>query len=248
MFFSVKGSVEPCGMFTIGHLILVITTAILIFVAILFSKRQKEEQVYKTIRILTIILWILEFARISFVIGIEHSTNLNEFAPLYYCSLLLYAGILSSFGRKGWKRTGDVFLATGSIVGGIIFMIFPTTSLPAYPIFHFISIHSYFFHGIMVYLGILVNITKYIELKQSDIQYYAGLVSVICAIAFALNLKCGSNLMFISQNFPGTVLEILYYGLGNFFTPFMIVIQIVGPFYFVYGILQMVKFIRIKHI
>ena len=69
--------------------------------------------------------------------------------------MLIYAGLLSSFGKGKVRRIGDVFLATGSIVGGIVFVLFPTTSIPSYPIFHFISLHSFFFHGTMIYLGLL---------------------------------------------------------------------------------------------
>jgi hypothetical protein len=46
--------------------------------------------------------------------------------------------------------------------------------------------------------------------------------------------------MFISQNFPGTILEFFYQKLGRWFTPFMIVIQMTGPFYFVYAVKQLI--------
>ena len=167
--------------------------------------------------------------------------NLNQYVPLYYCSLLLYSGLLSSFCKGKLKRVGDIFLATGGIVGGIVFIIFPSTSLPLYPMLHLVSIHSFIFHGIMVYLGLLINLNNYIELEKKDIIYYSGLVGVICLIAFIVNKIFGSNLMFISENFQGTFIEIIYNITGNFFTAFMILVQMFLPFYFVYGILKLKK-------
>lgn len=234
MFFSAKGTYPACGMFTIGHLFLIIITSILIYISIRYTKNKEKEAIGRIIKKLTIIICILEILKILFVLCVEKAKNVNEFLPLYYCSLLIYAGVLSSFGKGKLKKTGDVFLATGAIVGGIVFMILPTTSLPSYPTFHFMSIHSFFFHGMMVYLGLIVNITNYIELQKEDIKYYSILVSIICIIAYFINLKFDSNLMFISKDFPGTILEIFYNILGPFYTIIISLAQIILPFYFIY--------------
>ena len=101
--------------------------------------------------------------------------------------MLIYAGLLSSFGKDKLKRVGDIFLMTGSVIGGIVFIIYPSTSLPRYPAFHILSIHSFFYHGIMVYLGLLLNNSRYIELKKEDIKYFASLVGMLCIIAFIIN-------------------------------------------------------------
>ena len=42
--------------------------------------------------------------------------------------------------------------------------------------------------------------------------------------------------MFISQNYPGTYIEIIYNNTGRFFTLFMTTVQATMPFYTVYGI------------
>ena len=40
--------------------------------------------------------------------------------------------------------------------------------------------------------------------------------------------------MFISQNFPGTFINVLYNLLGKFFTPFMILVKSTVPFWIMY--------------
>ena len=241
--FSEMGKYEACGIFTRNHFILITITTIIIIIALKYTVKKDKEQVYKIIKNLTIIMCILEIIKIAFNLIRGSIRAVNEYLPLYYCSMLLYAGVLSSFGKGILKRTGDVFLATGSIVGGIIFMLLPTTSLPSYPMFHFISIHSFIFHGTMVYLGILVNATNYIKLEKNDIKYFASLVGILCIIALIVNSIFDSNLMFISKNFPNTPIEWLY-NLTNgtaAFSLLMIIIQITLPFYVPYYIIKKIK-------
>ena len=141
---------------------------------------------------------------------------------------------MASFGKGKIERIGEVFLATGGIIGGIVFIIMPTTSLPAYPMLHFLSLHSFFYHGVMVYIGLLINGSNYINLELKDIIYFAELVGGICIISLVINNIFDSNLMFISKDFPGTPLTILYHLSERFFTPIMIIAQMTLPFLVVY--------------
>ena len=236
MLFARPGEYEPCGMFTSGHFELISVTIVGIFITLKNTMNKTKEEVGQIIKRCTIAMWILEVIKIVFKLCTEDIRNLNNYVPLYYCSLLLYAGLLSSFAKDKLKRMGDVFLATGGIIGGIVFMILPTTSLPAYPMLHILSLHSFLYHGIMVYLGLLINTTHYIELEVADIKYYASLVGTVCILAYIMNKIFDSNLMFISKNFPGTPVEILYNITGPFFTIVMSVAQMTLPFYVVYEI------------
>ena len=183
-------------------------------------------------------LLFMEIFIIIFKLCTGDPRNVNNYVPLYYCSILLYAGTLSSCAKGKIKRMGDVFLATGGIIGGIVFILLPTTSLPAYPALHIVSLHSFLYHGIMVYLGLLVNITHYIEVVASDAVYFATLIGIICILAQIVNKIFDSNLMFISKDFPGTPITIIYKLTGKHFTAFMEIAQMFLPFYAVYGILK----------
>lgn len=247
MLFAAPGEYKACGIFTPNHFKLIIITILGITIALKYTINKSKEEVYKIIKHTTIMLIFLEIIRIVFCLKYNDIKDVNTYLPLYYCSLLLYAGILSSFCREKLKRMGDVFLATGSIIGGVVFIIFPTTSLLSYPAMHFISIHSFLFHGIMVYLGILINKTKYINLQKQDIIYFAVLVGVMCQIAYIINKTCNSNLMFISSNFPGTLIEIIYNLSGKLFTPIMCIAQMFLPFYIIYGLTILINKREIKN-
>ena len=203
------------------------------------NKTHKE--VKQIIKKCTIVMWIFEVIIVLFKVITGGIKNINNYVPLYYCSLLLYAGLLSSFAKNELKRMGDVFLATGGIIGGIVFILYPSTSLPTYPAIHIVSLHSFVFHGIMIYLGLLINKTKYIEIQSSDIKYYFILVGSICVLAYIVNNIFGSNLMFISKNFPGTPIEIIYNISGKYFTLIMSLGQMILPFYIVYEVVKQMK-------
>lgn len=236
MLFARPGQYEPCGLFTQDHFKLIIITIIGIIIALKRTINKNKEEIKQIIKKCTIFIWFWEVIIITFKLKTGSIKDVNNYVPLYYCSLLLYAGVLASFAKGKLQRIGDVFLATGGIAGGLIFIIMPTTSLPTYPMLHIVSIFSFLYHGIMLYLGLLVNITNYINLKITDIKYYAFLVGIICFLAYIVNNIFDSNLMFISKDFPGTPIEIIYKYTGQFFTPIVSIAQMTLPFYTIYGI------------
>ena len=72
-------------------------------------------------------------------------------------------------------------------------------------------------------------------------MYFASLVGIICLLALVVNLEFNSNLMFISENFPHTPIEIIYKLTGRYFTPLMILGQMFLPFFAVYGIIRKIE-------
>lgn len=231
MFFAKLGEYEPCGIFSFKHIILLLITVLSIKVAIQKTNLKDLSQIKRKIRNVTIMVWVLEIIKIIFNLLSGNANNINTYIPLYYCSILLYAGIFSSIGKGIIKKIGDIFLATGAIVGGTVFLILPTTSITMYPAFHYISIQSFIYHGAMIYLGIIVNKSNYIAIKNKDIIYYAGLIITICVIAYVVNCIFGSNLMFISKDFPKTPITIIYKLSKNYFPIVMCLIQSILPFY-----------------
>lgn len=247
MFFSKPGEYDACGMFSMEHLILLIITSIGIKLALKHTKFSDKTCIRKIIRNVVILVWVLEIIKIIFNLIIGNGNNINTYIPLYYCSILLYAGILSLLGKGILKRTGDVFLATGGLVAGITFLIFPSTSLGIYPVFHYISFQSFIYHGLMIYLGIVINKSKYIELRKKDIIYYFCLIMIIGLIALIINSKFGSNLMFISEDFPNTPVSIIYNLSGKLFTTLMLLVHSILPFYIVYIALKKIQTAEINN-
>ncbi len=242
MFFALPYAYAPAGLFSCAHLMLLLATAIGVALALYFSRHMSARAVRRTVFAVTACLWVLEACKLFFVLRVTASHNPNDYMPLYYCSLTLPAGLMSALGRGRVRLTGDAFLATGGLVGGIVFLLFPTTALLRYPALHAISLHSFLLHGLMVYLGLLLLRGTYRVLLR-DVKYVAGLVSLMCVVALAFNLiyDCVSgtrvaNLMFLSKDFPGTPLSPIYHALGVFYTPVVWLAQAFLPFLLVFTV------------
>ena len=234
MFFAKPGEYEPCGMFSWGHALLLSITIIFIALGLFFSRKCSHEKVKKIITISTIVLWIVEIIKIIFNLSVGLVKEPNHYVPLYYCSIILYAGIFSSFCKGALKKVGDNFIAVGALVGGSFFLSCPNTSIAMYPLWHYLSIQSFFFHGTMVYLGLLVHITNYVDLKLSDIKYYIAIIAVMLVVSYFANKALDTNFMFISKNFPGTPVSVIYNFTGRFFTSVMSILHMTLPFFLVY--------------
>lgn len=229
MFFAKPDIYPASGLYNLNHLLVVIILIILIIVSVKMTKIKKKEDITNIIRIATVIVWILEIIKIIFNFKIGNIGNVNTYVPLYFCSLLLYAGIFSGFCKGVLKRVGDVFLATGGLVAGIAFLVSPGTSLGIYPLFHFISFQSLFYHAVMIYLGIIINKYDYVDVTYKDLKYYAILLFVICVLAYFVNINFNGNLMFIKEGFD--FFEFVEKYSGKLYTPIMIIGQMTIPFY-----------------
>ena len=245
MFFAKPGIYEVCGIFTKGHMVLFTLIVICLLIALYYTNKKSKEEVQQIIKNCTIFLWILEIIKILFNILIGNINNPNSYVPLYYCSLILYAGLFSSFSKGMLKRVGDIFIATGGIVAGIWFTLAPLTSLTVYPVFHYISIQSFILHGTMIYLGLLVNITHYVEYGKKDFKYYFWLIIIIGILAYIVNLILDTNLMFVSKNYPGTPIEFLYNLFGRLYPAFAILSQAILPFFVILGIKENAGFSKV---
>ena len=98
MFFSKPGEYEPCGLFSVGHFILLVLSLSIVGIALYNTKNISKEKVKEIIKKSTIVLWILEIIKIIFNFAIGNWVNPNNYIPLYYCSIILYAGLLSGWG------------------------------------------------------------------------------------------------------------------------------------------------------
>ncbi len=239
-FFAPAGYKEAVGILNLKQ----ISVSVIAFMAVIFALKATKRyanNIRRIIRVLTVTLWVLEIIKISLVIY-NGNAGINQTVPLYYCSIVLYAGLLSSFCRGRLRRIGDVFLSCGGVVGGVIFLALPASSFSEYPLFHFITLQSLFLHCSMIFMGLSLVLSGNITLKKRDILYYLPLVGAVCLTAFIINSIYGSNLMFISQNYPSTPIEILYNlfpGLG--FTLITVAGQLFLPFYAMYYLYDAIK-------
>ncbi len=237
-FFAKSGEFAAYQLYTSSHFVMVLISTVAIITSLFLSGFSRKLNIIKITRFCACLLWGLEIVKIIFNLAIGNAGQPNAYVPLYFCSIPLYASLMSGWGRKTAKKIGDVFLVVGGMVGGVAYLLSPNTTAGIYPALHFITMQSYLLHSIMIYLSLLYILSGYYKLKLSDWRYYALTVTVMCAVAYVVNIFLGSNLMFVSRNFPGTIIEVVYRLNPNCFPILMTFIQAIPPFFVVYCLLR----------
>lgn len=239
-FFASQSVAKPSGLFNAAHLIYFVVTLAAVFTALYFTRHISESHCLTLIRIVAVTLAVIEAIKIIFVLCTAGRTDLNSYIPLYFCSIEIYASMFAAFAAGRLKRIGEVFMMTGGIVGGIFFIAYPLSSLSFYPAFHLVSLQSFVFHGIMIFVGLLMLVCGYRRLSIRDLWRYAVAVVTVSTVAFIVNLNLGTNFMFISQNYPGTFIEPVYNALPfPFFTILATAVQATLPFLLCIGIYEL---------
>ena len=240
-FFSKQGELAASGVFSAAHCVYVLLTISAVIIALCLTRKADNNKQSATIRLAAILLCFIEALKIIFVLASEPKPNPNSFLPFYFCSIEMYASLFAAFGKSKLKKTGEVFMMTGGIIGGLFFIIYPLTSLSIYPAFHFISLQSFLYHGIMLFAGLFMLIVAKKSIKLKDIIYHCAIVLSVSAIALLFNILLDTNLMFISQNYPGTFIEPIYNALPTpIFTVLSATAQATVPFLAVYAIVEAV--------
>lgn len=209
MFFAEKGAYEACGMYSEGHILsAVFCLAAVILLAVLL-KNTELSAVYRLIRIFALLFTVLECVKIFYNFYYGY-TNIDSWVPLSFCSLFIYALILSGYGRGKLRAAGNSFLVLGGIVAGLAFICVPATSLTMYPLFHFQCIYSMLFHSAMMLTGLLL-LRAGIKPSLRFYLYYVIFFAFFAAVAVIMNIKFGCNLMSLREpyNIPVKFLHTL---------------------------------------
>lgn len=229
-FYAPTGRFEACGMFTASHLIAVAICVALIICFALYCIKTNKLQTNIFMRYVAIILTILELIKIAHSF-IYKELHLDAWFPLSYCGLFIFAAWMSGFGRKNIKNAGEAYITYGCPIAGIAFLIFPTTSLMSFPVWHFFSLYSLFFHSVMIFSGIIM-LYKEKRLNKESFLNYTYFVIGFSIPAIIINSIKGSNLMNLRMpyNIPIDFLQQLYDFTPAAYTVLVLICYTIIPF------------------
>lgn len=222
MFFAKPGIYEPCGIFSITHIIVLVICLVLIGIFVYKIRNITAKKLNLITRIIAIVIVFLEIGKIVFSF-VNHQTNLDSWVPLYFCSMFIFATILSGYA-KGWlKSLADAFIGSGGIIAGAMFLIMPSTSLTIYPMFHYLLCYSMLYHSLMVFLGMGYLLNGIVVLNKSLCIKYMIFCSFFSLVAVIFNVTLNTNFMFLREpyNIPLPFLKPLSEKLPIFYTLLM---------------------------
>ncbi|MBP5550566.1 MAG: YwaF family protein [Bacilli bacterium] len=243
-FFQNDGIGPVRGLLSIDHLIFTLVGISLIVLFLILTRHFDQIKIKKTIRILFWIVFILEILKIVWNLTIRENAGLNQWVPLYFCSLLIPALGLAGYGNKFLEKLGLSFMFYGGIVAGAMFVIWPTSALPEQPLLHCLTFHTLFYHSASVAIGLLIVIRGYFTPVIKDIIPYSIIVVTFCIIAYIFNLITGSNLMFISNDngmFPLTLATTIF---GVLYPLGITIVQTFGTFFATFYIYKLICLIH----
>ncbi len=244
--FDMPNVANACGLFSTPHIISTIICVLLVAVLSVLAIRLSDKGILLLTRIMALVILGLEIIKICFKLSIGEGQYIDHYVPLFYCSLFIYALFMCGFGKGIIYKIGCAFLQGGTVLAGLIFLIFPTTSLPDYPIYHFISLHSMIFHSSMVLFGIIYLKKMYVRLDRTAYLHYIIFVSIPILLSLVLNPIFDSNLMLISNptNLPIPFVVKLYEAVPAVYTICACALYLTAPYFVTYGLIALLKKIR----
>lgn len=144
---------------------------VLLIILLLCLRKISKEKVLMIIRILGIGMTLLYIIKTIWesVYDIRLSGSFNTgLLPFDTCSIVMLACLLAGFGKGKIKGMAECWLSTGSIVGGIATMLY-LNAFKYYPFFSFGAFYSMIWHFLMVFIGLLLIVSNYVELKYDNV-------------------------------------------------------------------------------
>ncbi len=204
------------GLFGWGHLFFSLTGFIVLIILLILSRNFKMDKVDKIIKYTFYLTLIAEVIKIYVRSCVLHG-SLNSWVPLYFCSLYIYFSGLYTYGKGIIKRVSLMVLIYGTTVGGFMFLIYPSTVLLYNPVISVASFHSWIYHIILSYVGLVIIFNNLYELKLKDFLYYTIPILIIELFVYLFNLHFGTNMMLIQHHGTVPLLKVLYRIVGKFY-------------------------------
>lgn len=144
-----------------------IISVILMIILLVSLRKSSKEKVLKIIRGISIFLILFYIGKTTWesIYDIKLSGSFNTgLLPFDTCSIPMLAGLIAGFGKGKFKKYAECWLCTGGIVGGFATMLFLNT-FKYYPFLSFGAFYSMIWHFLMVFLGLLLIVTNYVDIS-----------------------------------------------------------------------------------
>ncbi len=158
---------------SIAQYLYLIISIILMTMLLFLLRKSSKEKILKIVRFTSIFLVLFYIGKTTWesIYDIKINGSFNTgLLPLDTCSIIMLAGLIAGFGKGKIKKMAECWISTGSIVGGFATMLF-LHAFKYYPFFSFGAFYSMIWHFLMVFLGLLLIITNYVDMKYNTIIY-----------------------------------------------------------------------------
>ncbi len=185
----------------------VVYTIIIIWSAVYVSKH--KEKIIPSFKWMWIILVVWEVLRFYYdcCAGEYDHWALRDGLPLYPCSLYLYVMPFVIWGNEFWKKVAYGYLLTLGMLGAVTNFYFTSIVLKYYSVISFVGLHTYVFHGALMYTFLVLlmsGMANYRNVKHVYELFIPSIASLLLSIpANLVNYsKIDADYMFFRGRFP----------------------------------------------
>lgn len=190
----------PAGMgyplFGIAHISSVTVTLLcVVILAILFNRLNNKKQRH-ILKMIPVFMVFLEVFKDLFLVSVDRFGL--GYLPLHVCSIGIFVFLFREY--LPWKRTKDIF-------GEIAFILIMPASFAAlifadwtvfYPVWNFINLHSYVWHGALVLYPWLLMLRGEIKPSIKHIHWIIIFLCIIVPPIYLFDKAFGRNYFFIN--------------------------------------------------
>lgn len=225
-----------------GHLIWL--GALLIMGIILSSwyKKQKQQLQLKTRKMMAVGLLLSEILKDGIIIAV--GAPFIEYLPLHLCSFAIFGLLYDAFGKN--RKLSTQMIAYAFFPGATAALLF--CNWTEYPFLNYMSIHSFLFHGVIVFYFLMLYRSGEIVPNYKGIWKTMKVIGAVAPFVFVFNLFTGQNYLFLNEASPGSPLVPIWnifgttFGLpGYLFGVILLVIVVFHGLYGLYMVLEKVK-------
>lgn len=181
--------IEEPTLYGINHIFFIILAIAAVFLVCLTCKNLSGKKIDRILLISGCSLLFLEVIK-QFNFAYDPSNDSWEYSwkqfPFQFCSVPMYVMVIVSLAKnEKIKSALYTFLGTFGLFAGLGVLLFPTTVLSGI-VFRFSQ--SMIHHGVMFVIGVLLYVSKRIELKHKSILKAIPVFMICVIIAFTMNV------------------------------------------------------------
>lgn len=203
------------GIFTLTHFIVTFFLFGLGLLLFRWLVNQPHLQQQRYFQIIAVVLIILEIIRMAWNVIAADGWYAKDVWPLYTCGIFVIIFPFYAFNTRLKKWTVG-FLSLGAMLAGIVFLVFPSTGLGMFPLWHLNTIISSIMHLLMAVIGAIFFLDSKLKLTLFDFYSAIGIVFGFALVSFMYNtLDPATNFFFIKSPFAETPLQWIFDELGQ---------------------------------
>ena len=206
-----KGMGYP--LFGTAHLISVaVTLFCVVIICICFIRWEREKQNH-FLKSIPIIMAVLELSKDLFLITV-HRFGVG-YLPLHICSIGIFVFLLREYlpyekAKRFFGEIAYILIMPASLVA-----LFDADWTYLYPVWNFINLHSYVWHGLLILYSVLLRLRGEVSPTIRHIHWVLLFLCLIIPPVYVFDKIFNCNYFFINWPIPNSPLSLLAAHMGN---------------------------------